>query len=460
MNRLAPWLLAAVAWPAAPRTRARPSAKMKRADRRGPSSAATAPTRRRRSGQLVAVANTRGDDLRDHRRGDRQGAGWAPTLVAALSVPTEPRPTLIAAGRLDDLDDHRHRRRWRGPTCWWWRPRGLVARPGPGRPVRRGDPGGGHLGRRPRGSTADHRPRRRGAGRHHHRAGGHPGEPARRVAPARHRPGGGRPQRRRAAHHPGHPRPGSEAIVLGDPSRSTSASRRQDLGFTALDLASPPYDLAFPRRPTPVPGGNRLYVATSDPIPGPGGVLGVGRARPDRDRPGPVPVRAIVGAASGPRWSPPSTWRRSSDNDPDAPSPTSTSSARSVRAGLRGRRPAGLRARPLDALRRGGARPGGRWPGGRPGRRAPLPAPLPGARRGGRPRGQRAAVETRQGNGYLQLAPGSGQRWTQSIGGDLLLVRSDLPRRPLPLRAGQRRLVAGRQLRHPGHPRPPPGRPA
>jgi hypothetical protein len=50
---------------------------------------------------LVAVANTHGDDLRIIDAVSNKVI-TAPTLVAALTVPTEPRPSLIAAGSLHD----------------------------------------------------------------------------------------------------------------------------------------------------------------------------------------------------------------------------------------------------------------------------------------------------------------------------------------------------------------------
>ena len=76
---------------------------------------------------LLAVANTRGDDLRIIDAVTDQ-AEASPTLVGALSVPTEPRPSYLAAGRLGDLDaalapvDR--------PDLLVVAPAGLVQRPG------------------------------------------------------------------------------------------------------------------------------------------------------------------------------------------------------------------------------------------------------------------------------------------------------------------------------------------
>ena len=102
MNRLAPWLLAAAALAGCAKNTARPSAKMS-----GPQGVAV--YRGLGADQpgvlrmLVAVANTRGDDLRIiDAVTDKVLAG--PTVAAALSVPTEPLPSLIAAGSLHDQD--------------------------------------------------------------------------------------------------------------------------------------------------------------------------------------------------------------------------------------------------------------------------------------------------------------------------------------------------------------------
>ena len=100
VNRLAPWLLAVVAFAGCAKNTSRPSAKMN-----GPQGVAVyqgfgtdQPGVLR---PLVAVANTRGDDLRIiDAVTDKVLAG--PTVVEALSVPTEPRPSLIAAGSLHD----------------------------------------------------------------------------------------------------------------------------------------------------------------------------------------------------------------------------------------------------------------------------------------------------------------------------------------------------------------------
>ncbi len=105
MNRLAPWLLAVVAVAivgaaGCAKNTSRPTAKMQ-----GPQGVAV--YRGFGADQpgvlrtLLAVANTRGDDLRIvDAVTDQVLAG--PTLVAALTVPTEPRPSLIAAGALHD----------------------------------------------------------------------------------------------------------------------------------------------------------------------------------------------------------------------------------------------------------------------------------------------------------------------------------------------------------------------
>jgi hypothetical protein len=103
VNRLAPWLLAAAAAVAAAgcaKNTSRPTGKMQ-----GPEGVAVyrgfgvdQPGVLR---PLLAVANTRGDDLRIiDAVSDRVLEG--PTLVAALAVPTEPRPSLMAAGSLHD----------------------------------------------------------------------------------------------------------------------------------------------------------------------------------------------------------------------------------------------------------------------------------------------------------------------------------------------------------------------
>lgn len=100
MNRLAPWLLAAVALAGCAKNTARPSAKMA-----GPQGVAVyrglGADQPGVARMLVAVANTRGDDLRIiDAVTDQVLAG--PTVASALSVPTEPLPSLIAAGSLHD----------------------------------------------------------------------------------------------------------------------------------------------------------------------------------------------------------------------------------------------------------------------------------------------------------------------------------------------------------------------
>jgi hypothetical protein len=100
VNRLAPLLLAAVALAGCAKNTARPTAKMI-----GPKGVAVyhgygadQPGLLR---PLVAVANTGGDDLRIIDAVTNKVLE-GPTLVAALAVPTEPRPSLIAAGSLHD----------------------------------------------------------------------------------------------------------------------------------------------------------------------------------------------------------------------------------------------------------------------------------------------------------------------------------------------------------------------
>jgi hypothetical protein len=100
LNRLAPWLLAAVALASCAKSTYRPTAKMN-------SPHAVAVFMGYGADQpgllrpLVAVANNRGDDLR-LLDAVTDKALESPTLVSALSVPVEPRPALLAAGSLHD----------------------------------------------------------------------------------------------------------------------------------------------------------------------------------------------------------------------------------------------------------------------------------------------------------------------------------------------------------------------
>ena len=221
---------------------------------------------------LVAVSNTRGNDLRVFDAlTDKMLLG--PTLVYALSVPTEPRPSLIAAGPLADVDSSGAEVAL--PDLLVVVPGGQVARPGlPGqfaaavqvivtwqqatvvdRTIDLGDvaPGATVV------SVA--------------------------VAPVPVPDGAGGWTKAHGAARlllgmsddsilvlEAARDASTEAILLGPP-------QRQDLSFTPLDLAV-------------TPDGTRLYVATTDPIPGAGGILGVA----DLDltaTPGSFPVRAI-----------------------------------------------------------------------------------------------------------------------------------------------------------------------
>ena len=273
MNRLTPWLVAVLALAGCAKNTSKPTAKMQ-----GPTGVALfrgydadLPGSLR---HLVAVSNTRGDDLRIiDAVTDKVLLG--PTLVAALTIPTESRPTLIAAGRLEDLDASgaavgAH------PDLLVVAPRGLVARPTqvgqfaaaiqqvvtwePAMRVHRtfdlGDLAPDAIV-----SALAVVPVRRPDG-----AGGWIGSA--RVAIGLSDGGLITMEASRTA--------GSEAIELAAPVR-------QELGFTALDFAS-------------TADGSHLYAATLDPIPGPGGLLGVA----DLDMtgaPGAFPVRAIPARA-------------------------------------------------------------------------------------------------------------------------------------------------------------------
>jgi hypothetical protein len=125
VTRLGPYVLAILGLAGCAKNSARPTATM-----RGPTAVAvyrgygmSQPGVLR---HLVAVANTRGDDLRViDAVSDKVELG--PTLVAALSVPTDPRPSVLAAGRLEDVDaDLSPVAR---PDLLVVAPAGLVARP-------------------------------------------------------------------------------------------------------------------------------------------------------------------------------------------------------------------------------------------------------------------------------------------------------------------------------------------
>jgi hypothetical protein len=101
VKRLTPWLLAVLALAGCSKSTARPGAKFQ-----GPQGVAVfrgyAIDQPGALRSLVAVANTHGDDLRLVDAVSNKVLS-APTQVAALSVPTEPRPSLIASGRLHDV---------------------------------------------------------------------------------------------------------------------------------------------------------------------------------------------------------------------------------------------------------------------------------------------------------------------------------------------------------------------
>jgi hypothetical protein len=278
VNRLAPWLLAAAAVVAAgcAKNTSRPGAKL-----HGPQGVAVyrgfgvdQPGVLR---PLLAVANTRGDDLRIiDAVTDRVLEG--PTLVAALAVPTEPRPSLIAAGSLHDQSPA-------GTNALRSdllvvAPRGLVLRPFPA-------PAGTFGATIELVVTWDERTRVASTVD----LGDLAPEGALTsllVAPVLESDGAGGWQ----------PTP-NQARVLAtttdgallsmlatrDPADSTNAitlgaPRVQLLGFAGLDLALSQ-------------DGTRIYVATLDPIPSAGGVLGVAELD-NTVAAGDLPVRALT----------------------------------------------------------------------------------------------------------------------------------------------------------------------
>lgn len=410
MNRLAPLCLALLAFAGCAKNTSRPTAKMK-----GPTGVALfrgfgsdAPGTLR---TMVAVSNTRGDDLRViDAVTDKVMLG--PTLISALSIPTEPRPSLIAAGRLDDLDVD-------GatvvatPDLLVVAPRGLVARPWlPGQfaaaiqVVVTWDPAMridrtidlGDLAPDATITALAVIPEARPDGTRVHGTA--------RVVIGLSDGGLLTILATRPA--------GSESIVLGDPARLDLGFTRQELGFTPLDLAFPPPDLAFPPpNPVPVPGWTKLYVATTDPIPGPGGVLGVAELDVT-GTPGAFAVRAIPARVG--------TTQISAvgvapflNNDPDAAVPDFDQfgpvaprvfAALDLSACGRDRAmPCGIAV--IDPVAGGlAADPAGELP-------YQLPFQLEGEvvdlAVSGPPK-----VSERPG--YVLLAPASGKRWTQSIG--------------------------------------------
>ncbi len=396
MKHLTPWLLAVLALAGCAKNTARPTAKMN-----GPTGVAVfrgygtdQPGTLR---HLVAVSNTRGDDLRVIDAVTDQVL-LGPTLVAALTIPTEVRPTLIAAGRLDDLDPVAAAA---GNTIVMDRPdllvvapRGLVARPAQAgqfaaaiqvvvtwdpamrvdRTIDLGDvaPDATVTALAVIPAVQPDGTRLHGAARL--LVGLSDGSLLTLLAT-------------RAA--------GSEAIVVADPAPST----RQDLGFTALDLAANA-------------GGSRLYAATIDPIPGPGGVLGV--AELDMTGPpGAFPVRPLPARAG--------TTRVAfmevapfENNDPAASVPDFDLFGPRVprvyaaidqsACGRDRSMPCGVAA--IDPVAGGlAADPAGEMP-------FQLPFQLDGEVIDLATSGPPLNSEK---PGYVQLAPGSGKRWTQSL---------------------------------------------
>ncbi len=343
---------------------------------------------------LLAVSNTRGDDLRIIDAVTDQGE-LGPTLVAALSVPTEPRPSLIAAGRLGDVDAELNP--LARPDLLVVAPSGLVQRPGfPGQyaavlqavvtweeatrveaPV---DLGGVAPDEDLLSLVVTPVLEPDGAGGFRVRPGA-----ARIVAGLT----GGALVTIEASRVAG-----GEAIELGPPAR-------QDPGFTALDLAVSP-------------DGRYLYAATIDPIPGAGGVLGVAQLDlAPTSPPGPFPVRAIAARAGTTRVAAldvapfvDSNYEASVPNfDEFGPAVPRVLAAIDTRACGRDRSmPCGVAV--LDPVAGGPAPdPAGELPFQFPLQvdgevvdlavsGAPLHSTVP---------------------GYLELAPGSGKRWTQSI---------------------------------------------
>jgi hypothetical protein len=222
---------------------------------------------------LLAVANTRGDDLRIIDAVTDQ-AEISPALVGALSVPTDPRPSLVVAGRLGDLDAALAP--LARPDLLVVAPSGLVQRPGlPGQfgaaiqlvntwddlttvdqTIDLGDVAPGAALQ----SLA--------------------------VAPLWRLESGGWVRQPGAALIVAGLTDGSLVTLEADRTAGSEAITmqppvRQDLGFAALDLAISP-------------DGSLLYVATLDPLPG--GVLGVA-ALDLAGLPGALTVRALSARA-------------------------------------------------------------------------------------------------------------------------------------------------------------------
>ncbi len=274
MKRLAPWVLALAVLAGCAKNTARPSAKMNApqgvAIFRGYGADQPGVLR-----PLVAVANTNGDDLRIiDAVTSKVLAG--PTQVAALSVPTEPRPVFIAAGSLHDRTASGNELAL--PDLLLVAPRSQVERPLPAPP--------GTFGAViQRIVTWDDRTRVDPAVRTT-AAGGNTIDVGGTIdlggllpdatltallvvpVPEPDGAGGWRPMAGRARvvasttdgalvsiEASRDPASASGAILLGDPVV-------QLLGFVGLDLAVSA-------------DGTRLYAASLDPIPGAGGVLGV-----------------------------------------------------------------------------------------------------------------------------------------------------------------------------------------
>jgi hypothetical protein len=224
---------------------------------------------------MVAVSNSRGDDLKIiDAVTDR--VVLAPAVVGALSVPTLPRPSLVAAGRLHDVGADLQPLAL--PDLLVVAPRGLLARASsPGRfaafvqLVQTWNPSTRIMAAIDLGDVAPEAvitaltvipvPMPDGTAT--------PGQA--RLVIAMSDGGLVTIDAARVA--------GSEAIALGDPARLDLGMIRQDLGFTPLDLAASD-------------DGLKVYVATTDPIPGPGGILGVAELEVTAPR-GAWPVRAL-----------------------------------------------------------------------------------------------------------------------------------------------------------------------
>ena len=241
--------------------------------------------------------------------------------MAALTIPTEPRPTLIAAGRLDDLDAAAAAAGTNTivarPDLLVVAPRGLVARPTQvgqfaaaiqlvvtWETAMRAEPAI-DLGDMAPDATIT----------------------ALAVIPVAKPDGLGRWVRDF----------GKARVVIGlsdgglltmDASRiaggeaiQLSLPVRQDLGFIPLDLAPSQFD------PAQSNDGLKLYVATTDPIPGPGGVLGVAELDVT-GTPGAFPVRAISARVGTTRVTAVNVAPFVANTDPRSiQSPTSTCSA-------------------------------------------------------------------------------------------------------------------------------------